>query len=511
MLAPLRANPHTQARQEYHRGDFGKLSRVTPRTLQFISRHPEELEPVARDAGIRVGEGVCVPRKTLLLDTRRSLDCYENRVILGFLRRMAADIRKLRDFDRDDQSVGALTAMIGAHAFGQVRQSHERALAPLEDQLNRLTWSYGVVLPVAAEPMSAAPRPTAVFRNPGPHRQLYQVMAAWFGMGDAAFLDTDVLLPLVNHQLYEYYALYRMAALLEDFGFAHQPGESRCHVYPSPGVPRPDKVCYMCGRRVYLEGTAEARGEFKWHDCAWDKNPLNRFAALRYPGATFYIELDPAEALSPEARGRWDARLRDRFHLGQLDASGGAALERLEEQNQKLHNNLFVFRRGGERIDLYYQPVVYGRAYPWLTPRERAEIPLRRTTPAALGEHYRSYWLPDYLMRYRARGDVERWLVVDAKYRPWDAVTDAVAGDVANLYKKYIRELEVDPGAGGDIPKPRVAILCGRPGNHSADEINAIRVLPFAAPAEAQFEEMDMARQRQAVAALLELLTDGEG
>lgn len=59
---------------------FEHLQHVTPATVQFIAIHPDELRRINSHSGIRIGNSVYQPEKTLSMHNERSYDIYENRV-----------------------------------------------------------------------------------------------------------------------------------------------------------------------------------------------------------------------------------------------------------------------------------------------------------------------------------------------------------------------------------------------------------------------------------------------
>ena len=79
---------------------FEYLQHVTPATVQFIVTHPEELRRINSHSGIRIGNSVYQPEKTLSMHNERSCDIYENRVILGFIRKMIDSVDELYEHCR---------------------------------------------------------------------------------------------------------------------------------------------------------------------------------------------------------------------------------------------------------------------------------------------------------------------------------------------------------------------------------------------------------------------------
>lgn len=97
---------------------------------------------------------------------------------------------------------------------------------------------------------------------------------------------------------------------------------------------------------------------------------------------------------------------------------GEAALESVQYslkdrffRNEMQVTNKYVLRRGGERLTLYYQPVVYGED------RSEGGVDLRRITAKNWFDPRSgdSYWTPDFLL-YFEKGNVSRCYVLDAKF-----------------------------------------------------------------------------------------------
>lgn len=65
--------------------NFEKLQYVSNKTIQHIIQNPNELQRVYNYSGIKIGNYRYQPDKTLITNTTKSFDIYENRIIISFL------------------------------------------------------------------------------------------------------------------------------------------------------------------------------------------------------------------------------------------------------------------------------------------------------------------------------------------------------------------------------------------------------------------------------------------
>ena len=90
----FRTNARSRLSEREEVGAFAKLKSFTQKTLEFIVRHPEELEPAPGGIGIRPnGIGPAwLPRRSLIRSAQPSFNTYENQALVGFLTSLAHEI-----------------------------------------------------------------------------------------------------------------------------------------------------------------------------------------------------------------------------------------------------------------------------------------------------------------------------------------------------------------------------------------------------------------------------------
>lgn len=220
---------------------FERLQYITPATLAHIASHPEQLKPVSAEAGIRINGRVYHPQKTLSLQNINSYDIYENRVVLGFLRKMLDEVMKLRrhcerllqqipcDEDYSDDYIYSSFFM-----FAETRQTLENGVQQLSflyDKFVKLWGMYQNALSISTESLANAPRPTAVFMSVPQYNRMFVRIHQWFNFGIYDFGKENFMLSFIKiSSLYESYLLIKMVAYFEDRGY-HLEDKKRC-AYP---------------------------------------------------------------------------------------------------------------------------------------------------------------------------------------------------------------------------------------------------------------------------------------
>lgn len=220
---------------------FERLQYVTPSTLQYIASHPEQLKSVSAESGIRIRNRVYQPQKTLSLQSVNSYDIYENRVILGFLRKMVDDVVELKTKCEQllqripsDEDYSAEYIYSSFFMFSETRRTLEdgiQKLHTLYDKFTKLWVMYQTALSipqesVSRESLSSAPRPTAVFMSVSQYNIMFIHIHQWYSFGLYDFEKEDFMLSFVNvSSLYESYLLTKMIAYLENRGYKLHDGE----------------------------------------------------------------------------------------------------------------------------------------------------------------------------------------------------------------------------------------------------------------------------------------------
>lgn len=220
---------------------FEYLQYVTPATVQFIATHPEELRQINGSSGILIGSRVYQPEKTLSLQNERSYDTYENRVVLGFIRKMIASVNELYahccsllDQIPSHEDYSAEYIYSSFFMFTETRRMLENGLARLKNlriKFAHLWTMYSSALRIQPEAMLREPRPSPIFMSVPQYNHIFVKIHKWFRFGIYDFTKESFMLSFIKiSSLYEGYLLAKMTAYFQNRGYALK-NVKKC-VYP---------------------------------------------------------------------------------------------------------------------------------------------------------------------------------------------------------------------------------------------------------------------------------------
>ena len=218
------------------------LQQVTPKTLEYIASHPEELRPVTSTSGVRIGGRVYQPQKTLSLRNVNSYDLYENRVVLSFLRKMIDEVRQLRNgcaallqqipADEDYSPDYIYSSFFMLSETRKMLETKMHTLSQLYDRFVKLVGLYSQVLSIPMEPLVITPKPTAIFLTVPQYNNIFVRIHHWFNFGIYDFAKENFMLSFIKiSSLYESYLLAKLINYLGDRGYTLQ--EAKKCTYPA--------------------------------------------------------------------------------------------------------------------------------------------------------------------------------------------------------------------------------------------------------------------------------------
>lgn len=223
---------------------FEKLQYVSHNTLQYIARHPEELQQVHQSSGIRIGNFRYQPNKTLVTNNEKSYGIYENRVVLGFLLFLLREIERIQKelsgvISRVPQKIGEAEGYVSSSYF-----IYEKTIEGIRIFLNdvcdlhyrftSLYYLYSEILPIKPEKISIIPRFTPLFKAIPQYHQIYNCAVAWFSKGAFTIREEQFMLSFIKiSALYEVYVLTKLINYFKNSGYTLI-GVDKVS-YPSPG------------------------------------------------------------------------------------------------------------------------------------------------------------------------------------------------------------------------------------------------------------------------------------
>ena len=201
--------------------DVSKLQQIMPDTLRYMISHPEQLKPINSTTGIRVRKRNYQPQKTLVTQNKYSLDIYENRMILSFLRHMVTSVEDLynkcqlllekipkKEYYNSEYKYSSFII------FAETRKT----LSQFSNQLNRLQkkymqlyGAYQKIFDFKIEPFAGGPKPTAVFLGVPQYKKIFVGIYQWLNFGIYNLSDQKFMLSFAKiSSLYEIYFLLKL-------------------------------------------------------------------------------------------------------------------------------------------------------------------------------------------------------------------------------------------------------------------------------------------------------------
>lgn len=221
---------------------FDRLQYVTPTTVQFIATHPEQLRQANGNSGIRIGNRIYQPEKTLSLQNKRSYNIYENRIILGFIKKMLdsinelyANCQSLLEQIPSQENYGSEYIYSSFFMFMQTKKMLENDLSRLASLRTKFTrfWAvYNEIFNIKPEVIEREPRPSRVFLSIPQYNHIFIKIHKWFQFGIYDFSKENFMLSLIKiSSLYEGYVLAKMITYFQNRGYTLQTAK-KC-VYPT--------------------------------------------------------------------------------------------------------------------------------------------------------------------------------------------------------------------------------------------------------------------------------------
>ncbi len=210
---------------------FEHLQYVTPATVQYIVTHPEELRRTSSYSGIRVGNIVYQPERTLLVENKRSYDTYENRVVLGFIRKMIDSVNQLCEHCNDllkqipnNENYGDEYIYSSFFMFTETKRTLENGLNRLMNLRAKFAslWEMytGAMRIKKSEVMLNEPRPSQIFLSVPQYNRIFIEIYKWFRFGIYDFTRENFMLSFIKiSSLYEGYLLAKFIAYFKNRGY----------------------------------------------------------------------------------------------------------------------------------------------------------------------------------------------------------------------------------------------------------------------------------------------------
>lgn len=229
----FKANSRFQIKKVPTIDNLERLQYITPTTLEYIVSHPEQLKSVNSNVGVRVGNRIYQPQKTLSLQNVNSYDIYENRIIISFLRKILDDVMELKTNcmallqqipNNEDYSNEYIYSSF--FMFSETKRMLEHGMEQLSHLYNKFSLLWGMycnIFTIPTEQFAAEPRPTAIFLSVPQYNKIFIRIYQWQNYGIYNFDREKFMLSLVKiSALYEKYLLTKIISYFKDSGYLFQ-------------------------------------------------------------------------------------------------------------------------------------------------------------------------------------------------------------------------------------------------------------------------------------------------
>jgi len=233
-LGYFRTQPHSIILQVHTLLPFEKIRKISTSGVVWLSQNMEQLHEVENSCITRDGQSY-LPNKMLSSETKRSLNNFENQVVLSFLHavylRNASIISTLQNaihkeerfvFSIKEMEKGDFRAPIIAVKEMNLENSNHtlNKLKNMNNGFRTLMAAYKAALPCDDIPFKEIPRKTKVFQELTAYSRVYELIIRWFRFGEFDFERENLIFHIRKiDKLYEYYCLYRLLNMLKGEGF----------------------------------------------------------------------------------------------------------------------------------------------------------------------------------------------------------------------------------------------------------------------------------------------------
>lgn len=244
--------------------NFEKLQYVSTNTLQYIAMHPDQLQRTNIPVAIKIGNFRYLPRKTLIVDSIKTYDIFENQIVVGFLKHLQMETvsikQKLLSLEQNiprkriETKDYILSTIFVYKNIASVLKLIIEKVDVLYQKASDLYGAYAKILPVSNQHIMGVPCMSHVFRSIPQYHQIYNCIEAWFLKGAFSLGREKFILSFMKtSQLYEVYVLAKIFSFLDNAGFCLDSSEKI--LYPKPQPFFENTTCNNCFKYQTKDGS----------------------------------------------------------------------------------------------------------------------------------------------------------------------------------------------------------------------------------------------------------------
>ena len=219
---------------------YNKLRSINTSGLQWLFRNSAHLTRVSGETAIQINGQYYLTYQMPIETSVKSLDIYENRLVLGFLLLVYrhgrdTEMRMEQSIEEEEALLASLLeleAMEGSVFLAPIIMAKRMQLKGARAQLERLRellpalatqyTRYREILPCREGALfeNGLPQKTKIFQEVRAYRQVFEQILAWYHFSNFALLREGVFSPLKKMDtIFEQYCLRRLLLMLNEAGF----------------------------------------------------------------------------------------------------------------------------------------------------------------------------------------------------------------------------------------------------------------------------------------------------
>lgn len=214
---------------------YEKVKRVSRDNFNWIMKNADQLTNVSHMSGIQYRGKNYLPYHVRTDSNTKSLDVYENRIIICFLYTVLLNAEQIySEFDKDILNEERIIAKIHGGCPKEycapiitVKSLHISFCKTLLGQLRRLIDvlqniynKYFTLFNFQTVVIATLPRKTSTFCEIKPYMQVFELIVRWFQYGEYSLEKERLILQVKTlDKLFEYYCLLRLLKMLADNGY----------------------------------------------------------------------------------------------------------------------------------------------------------------------------------------------------------------------------------------------------------------------------------------------------
>ena len=239
----FKTNSRFKVTEKYEVDNIEKLKYMTPKTLEYMVTHPENLNRITGPNGIKIKNEYYYPSKTLVPQYDITVDTYENRIIVGFISSIISNLEEIKlKLDEIVKGIPICQSYENEYihsAFSILKNTEDifkekkKMCDEIISRFRILYNMYNNAIYVKAEEINTPPKPTAIFLSVPKYNMIFKSICKWFEYGEFDTAEDSFMLSVVNlSSIYELFVLCKMINDIKNEGYELTKSEKYTYKVP---------------------------------------------------------------------------------------------------------------------------------------------------------------------------------------------------------------------------------------------------------------------------------------